>query len=142
MGATRLNRCHLTASREPPDTLRVVLSLRNMTRIRSGSRLRYVVTLSNPRATPVHLRPCPSYTEGLAAAPEKGRNASIERSFLLNCESIHAVGPHRQIRYAMELTIRPAFATLAKVYWHLNTPNEPAALAVVVIDPPSPAGTG
>lgn len=125
-----------------PDTLRVDLSLRNMTRIRSGSTLRYVVTLSNPRGTPVHLDPCPSYTEGIAAAPEKRRDASIERSFLLNCESIHAVGPHRQIRYAMELTIRPAFTTMAKVYWHLNTPNEPAAVAVVVIDPPSRGGTG
>jgi hypothetical protein len=27
---------------------------------------------------------------------------------------------------------------LAKVYWHLNTPNEPAAVAVVVIDPAGP----
>jgi hypothetical protein len=38
----------------------------------------------------------------------------------------------------MELAIRPAFATLAKVYWHLNTPNEPAAVAVVVIHPAGP----
>jgi hypothetical protein len=35
----------------------------------------------------------------------------------------------------MELAIRPSVATLAKVYWHLNTPNEPAAVAVVVIGP-------
>ena len=122
-----------------PDTLRVGLSLTNMTRIRSGSTLRYVVTLTNPRGTPVHLRPCPSYTEGLAAAPGKGLNASVPRSFLLNCESIHVIGPHRQVRYAMELAIRPASVTLAKVYWHLNTPNEPAAVVVVVIDP---AGSG
>jgi hypothetical protein len=121
-----------------PDTLRVGLSVTNMTRIRSGSTLRYVVTLSNPRGTPVYLRRCPSYTEGLAAAP----GTSVERSFLLNCESIQVIGPHRQARYAMELAIRPAFATLAKVYWHLNTPNEPAAVAVVVIDPAVPAGTG
>jgi hypothetical protein len=121
-----------------PDTLRVGLSLTNMTRIRSGSTLRYVVTLSNPRGTPVYLRRCPSYTEGLAAAPGNGRNASVERSFLLNCESIQVIGPHRQVRYAMELAIRPAFATLAKVYWHLNTPNEPAAVAVVVLDPAGP----
>ncbi len=118
-----------------PDTLRVGLSLTNMTRIRSGSTVRYIVTLSNARGTPVSLRRCPSYTEGIAA----GRNASIQRSFLLNCESIHAIGPHGQVRYAMELAIRRASITLAKVYWHLNTPNEPAAVAVVVIDP---AGSG
>ncbi len=121
-----------------PDTLRVGLSLTNMTRIRSGSTLRYVVTLSNPRGTPVSLRRCPSYTEGVAA----GRNASVQRSFRLNCESIQVIGPHRQVRYAMELAIRPASATLAKVYWHLNTPNEPAAVAVVMIDPAAPAGAG
>jgi hypothetical protein len=118
-----------------PDTLRVGLSLTNMARIRSGSTLRYVVTISNPHATPVYLRRCPSYTEGLAAE----RNTSVQRSSLLNCESIHVIGPHRQVRYAMELAIRPASVTLAKVYWHLNTPNEPAAVAVVVIDP---AGSG
>ena len=125
-----------------PDTLRVGLSLTSMTRIRSGSTLRYVVTLSNSRGTPVSLRRCPSYTEGLAATPVKGRNASVERSFLLNCESIRVIGPHRQVRYAMELAIRPALPSLAKVYWHLNTPNEPAAVAVVVIDPAGPAGAG
>ena len=125
-----------------PDTLRVSLSLSSMTRIRSGSTLRYVVTLSNPHGSPVYLRRCPSYTEGLAAAPVRGRNASVERSFVLNCRSIHLIGPHRQVRYAMRLAVRPAFASLAKVYWHLNTPNEPAAVAVVVIDRPGPAGTG
>jgi hypothetical protein len=119
----------------PGKTLRVGLSLTNMSRIRSGSTLRYVVTISNPHATPVYLRRCPSYTEGLAAE----RNTSVQRSSLLNCESIHVIGPHRQVRYAMELAIRPASVTLAKVYWHLNTPNEPAAVAVVVIDP---AGSG
>jgi hypothetical protein len=120
-----------------PDTLRVRLSLANMTRIRSGSTLRYVVTLSNPRGTPVYLRRCPSYTEGLAAE----RNASVQRSFRLNCETIHVIGPHRQVRYAMELAIRPSAATLGKMYWHLNTPNEPAAVAVVMIDPAAPPGT-
>jgi hypothetical protein len=122
-----------------PDTLRVALSLTNMTNIRSSSTLRYIVTLTNPRGTPVYLRRCPSYTEGVAAAPGKGLNASVQRSFVLNCESIHVIGPHRQVRYAMELAIRPASVTLAKVYWHLNTPNEPAAVVVVVIDP---AGSG
>jgi hypothetical protein len=118
-----------------PDRLRVGLSLTNKTRIRPGPTLRYVVTLTNPHATPVYLRRCPSYTEGLAAE----RNTSVQRSFLLNCESIHAIGPRRQVRYAMELAIRPVSVTLAKVYWHLNTPDEPAAVAVVVIDP---AGSG
>ena len=121
-----------------PDTLRVGLSVTNMTRIRSGSTLHYVVTLTNPHATPVNLRRCPSYTEGIAAE----RTASVQRSFVLNCESIHVIGPHRQVRYAMELAIRSAFQSLAKVYWHLNTPNEPAAVAVVVIDPAGPAGAG
>jgi hypothetical protein len=125
-----------------PDTLRVGLSLTNMTRIRSGSTLRYVVTLSNPRGTPVHLRRCPSYTEGLAAAPGKGLDASVQRSFRLNCDSIQVIGPHRQVRYAMNLAIRPSVATLGKVYWHLNTPNEPTALAVVMIEPAGPPGTG
>ena len=56
----------LPPQRKPgtPDTLRVGLSLTNMTRIRSGSPLRYVVTLSNPRDMPVYLRRCPSYSEG------------------------------------------------------------------------------
>jgi hypothetical protein len=35
-----------------PDTLRVGMSLTNKTRIRPGSTLRYVVTLTNPHATP------------------------------------------------------------------------------------------
>jgi hypothetical protein len=126
--------------REPgtPDVLRVLLSIKTMTRFLAGSRMHYVVTLINPSRAPVALQPCPSYTEGLAAAPGDGQDASVERSFFLNCDSTHLIEPHQRVRYSMEMALGPATTPLAKIYWHLNSPNEPSAVAVIAIDPPAP----
>jgi hypothetical protein len=125
-----------------PDVLEVRLSVKNMARVPTSRRLHYVVTLVNPRDVPVALRPCPSYTEGVAAAPGNGLNASVQRSFFLNCDTIHVIGPYQRVRYRMELALGPAPTTLGKLYWHLNSPNEPIAVAVIAIDPAAGAGSG
>jgi hypothetical protein len=130
--------------REPgtPDVLRVRLSVKPIAQFPASSRLHYVVTLINPGRAPVALRPCPSYTEGLAGAAGNGQEVSVERSFFLNCDTIHLIEPHQRVRYRMQMALGPATTPLAKLYWHLNSPNEPSAVAVIAIDPPAPAGAG
>lgn len=108
-------------------TLRARLHL--PVRIRAGATLRFVVILSNPSKAEVALRRCPGYTEGIAVALLVSRH-----SYALNCGPIHAIPPHRSVRYAMRLVVpRRAKPGFAKVFWSLNTPTGPFAGAVVQV---------
>lgn len=89
--------------------------------VRAGTVLHYTITLSNPTKTPITLRPCPGYSEGVYAS-----GLVVRRSFALNCDAVHAIGTHEHARYAMELTVPShAPAGVAKFSWSLNDPNGP-----------------
>jgi hypothetical protein len=97
-----------------------------------GTILRYTITLANSTRTTITLRPCPGYSEGIYAS-----GLVVRRWFALNCDTVHKIGPHQHVRYAMQLTIPPtAPAGIAKLGWSLNTPNGPAAGRVIRITHP------
>jgi hypothetical protein len=88
---------------------------------RTGSVLRYTITLVNPSTTAALLRPCPSYTQGLYA-----HGLVVRRSFALNCDSVHSIPAHEQVRYAMQLAVpRHAVPGVTKFGWSLDTPTGP-----------------
>src|SRR5207249_12168591 len=41
----------------------------------------------------ITLRPCPGYSEGVYAS-----GLVVRRSFALNCDAVHAIGPHEHLR--------------------------------------------
>jgi hypothetical protein len=91
--------------------------------VRAGTTLFYTVTLSNPTSTTVVLRPCPGHTEALYVS-----GLVVRRSFALNCDSVHAIAAHGQVRYAMRLVVpRKVAPGTAKLGWTLNTPTGPSA---------------
>jgi len=96
---------------------------------RPGTRLRYVITLSNPTEAAVSFDHCPSYTEGLYTA-----TAVSKRSYFLNCQAVSSVPAHRRARFAMELPVpQEARAGIAKLGWSLNTPTGPSVVGVIDI---------
>ena len=104
-----------------PGTLRAVIHLR---RIRAGAEeVGFTVTLGNPTATPVRLRPCPGYTEAVYA-----RDVAVHRSFRLDCDSVREIPARGHVRYAMRLALpRGLVAGPVKLSWNLDTPNGPFA---------------
>jgi len=96
---------------------------------RARTVLRYTVTLSNPTKTTIALRLCPGYSEGIYA-----QGLVVRRSLALNCDSVHAIGAHQHVRYAMELTVpRGARAGVTKLSWSLNDPNGPYGGGIIRI---------
>ncbi|MGH2972142.1 MAG: DUF4232 domain-containing protein [Gaiellaceae bacterium] len=108
-----------------PATLSASVQLPKM--IHAGKLLRYTVTLSNQSATAIALDPCPGYNEGIYAA-----GLVVRRWLALNCDTVHTIAPHSQVRYAMELAI-PAKASpgVAKFGWSLDTPIGPSIGRVI-----------
>ena len=113
------------------DTLVVRTSLQNLTHLREGLTLHFVITLRTPTKLAVRLDPCPSYTEALY--PQTGGPA--RRTYRLNCSSIHAIASGRSVRYAMRFRLPRGASGLAKLAWQLDSPRQPAALAVVLVEP-------
>ena len=89
--------------------------------VRAGTVLRYTVTLVNPTATTVLLRPCPRYTEQLIT-----QELGVRHSFALDCDSIQAIPPYANVRYAMRLAVPRRAEGIAKVGWNLATPSGPS----------------
>jgi Protein of unknown function (DUF4232) len=94
----------------------------------AGQPLRYTVTLTNPTATSVSLRDCPSYEQGVSL--ESGGEA-VERH-LLNCIPVTAIGPGQAVTFAMVLelpaTLPPGRGVLT---WKLLR-NIPASTKVAI----------
>jgi hypothetical protein len=101
--------------------------------------LGYLVTLSNPTETPVHLAPCPGYTEAIYAAASSHSHRSA--SFFLNCNTVHAIAPGQRVRYHMRLALPALPRGRAKVGWHLNTPGETAGATMIAIRSPKRSGS-
>ena len=113
--------------RYPEPRLRARLQL--PAAVRADTTLRYTLTLSNPTATKVVLRPCPGYTESVYAS-----GLVVRRSFALDCDSVHVIAARAVVRYALQLELpRRAQPGIAKLGWSLNTPVGPYAGEVVHI---------
>jgi hypothetical protein len=93
-------------------------------KVRAGAtELRYVVTVRNPGARPVRLHPCPGYTESVFFA-----RSPFQRSFVLNCEAVHAIPARGSVSFEMRLPLPrplPAGGALVKLGWGLDTPTGP-----------------
>jgi hypothetical protein len=113
-----------------PSTLHISWSLRPSFaahRVHAGSTLRYVVGVDNPTTVAVPLSPCPSYTLWFV-----GRHP-IAASYYLNCSAVRVIRSGERIRFRMVQHIPRGAHGIAKLGWHLNTPNEPGAAATVTV---------
>jgi hypothetical protein len=98
--------------------------------VRAGTTLRYTVVLGNPTAATVALRPCPGYTESMYAS-----GIVVRRSFALDCDAVHGIAPHHEVRYAMQLKVPARTGPgLAKLGWSLNTRIGPYAGGVLTVN--------
>jgi hypothetical protein len=117
----------IAPARGTAGTLRVRVRL--PATVRTGSILRYTITLVNPTTTAVAFRPCPGYTQALYAG-----GPFVHRSFALNCDSVHAIPAHGRMRYAMQLAVpRQAVPGVAKFGWSLDTPSGPFVGRVITV---------
>jgi len=109
----------------------LLASLHIPSRTRAGRLLRYTVTLRNPTTRMVDLHACPGYTEGLFTT-----RGSVERSYALNCDSVHAIPAGGRVRFAMLIMVpRTAPAGYAKLGWSLDTPTGPFTGTALQITP-------
>jgi hypothetical protein len=68
--------------------------------VAEGATLNFVVAITNPSSTPVHLDPCPVYQASLFNAGE------VRERYRLNCDQVGGIiGPERTERFAMELRV-------------------------------------
>jgi hypothetical protein len=90
----------VAAVRSPLQALTVGFS--GPDRVAAGSRLRYLVTLTNPTARPVSLLPCPGYLQelfSLGSATDDAVNSST--LYRLNCRAQDHVDPGAALRFEM-----------------------------------------
>jgi hypothetical protein len=87
-----------------------------------GTTLRYIVTLRNPTARAVRLRPCPGYTETFVSFSRP--MVRVVRVYELNCSRIHEIGPHSVVPFAIRIPVpswtRPG---RANVIWQMDGPS-------------------
>lgn len=97
--------------------------------VQAGSRLRYVVMLTNNTNTPVALSPCPVYQESVFAT--NAPTQLILHTLQLNCSDIHAILPHSKVSYHMVISV-PSETGEAKFGWHIG-PGGPYSGSVLTI---------
>jgi hypothetical protein len=120
------------ASEVPPragtlGSLIVTWSLRPSFPVRAGRTLRYIVTLRNPTPVAVPLTPCPSYTEFVV--PQRVFTAT----YYLNCSEVRVIAPGQRVRFRMQQRIPRGVSGVAKLGWHLDTPDDGGRGAIVTI---------
>ncbi|MDE3065511.1 MAG: hypothetical protein KGJ36_07565 [Acidobacteriota bacterium] len=97
-------------------------------RIRSGTTLRYVVSLYNPETRSVTWRSCPNYTESILVLPLGGGVRRFTRTYELDCARAATVLPGHAVTFDMSLWIgRTARSANAKFSWQLDTGGGPFA---------------
>jgi len=94
----------------------------------AGSKLHFVVVLSNPSGMAVHFEACPVYTEGLYVVNPGARS---EVTFRLNCAGARSIAGHSQVPFEMVVPV-PSATGAAKLYWEID-PDGPAAGSVVMV---------
>ena len=111
-----------------PSALEATLDLPDSAQ--SGTTLAYTVTLTNPSAHTVTLRPCPGYTQGVFA---QGYATSL--SYRLNCGTVTTIAPNGKVTYDMKLDLPPTKEAVdAKLAWGLNMPVGPYAAGTLHVN--------
>lgn len=94
--------------------------------VHPGADFWYTVTLANPTASALVLRPCPAYEEYVFPIPPRretvGRNEYVVKNYYLNCAAASEIGAHRSVTYQMRLQL-PAGLPVgdsAKFVWLLH----------------------
>lgn len=87
-------------------------------RLRSGQRLDYTVTLTNPGPMAVPLDPCPSYRQSLIDVLELPDKKGVTSSYRLNCAAAPASVPaHGSITFRMRLDTTAVPAGNRQLVW-------------------------
>jgi len=89
--------------------------------VNAGGTLTYVVTLTNPTASPARINRCPGYIETAT-----GKGINIVQTKALNCDRVGEIPASGQVRYQMRMHIpntTPSGA--AVVTWTLDAPESP-----------------
>jgi len=83
----------------------------------AGQTLHYVVTLTNPTAFPIGLRPCPAYMERINSV---GGGVAVD--YVLDCAAVPTIAPGASVRFAMELAIPASMpaSDKAAIVWSLD----------------------
>jgi len=95
---------------------------------RAGTDFGYLVTLANPTARTVPLRPCPSYAEFLDG---------IVLYYYLNCGAAPAVPARGSVTFRMRLRLPAGLGAApdAKLDWQVQGGAGPAAAVLIPVDP-------
>jgi hypothetical protein len=102
--------------------------------VRSGTTLRYVVSLQNPGRKTVTWPHCLNYTEGILTTPQVGGSQRFSRTYQLNCAQADSVHPGRTVTFVMELPIgKVPRSSEAKFWWQLDTGDGPYAGHVILV---------
>jgi hypothetical protein len=104
---------------EPGTTAFLKVSVHLPARNVGGRVLDYIVELANPGSRPIALQPCPGYRESIGVL---GSTAAVQRSYELNCRAVGQIGPHKTVRFEMEIPVpKVSKPTEAKFVWLLDT---------------------
>ena len=96
--------------------------------VRSGTTLRYIISLHNPDERTVAWTSCPNYTEDLLVTPQKAGARPVSHTYQLNCAQAKSVRPKHTVTFVMELPIKKTGSSSeAKFLWQLDTGNGPYA---------------
>ncbi len=102
--------------------------------IRSGTMLRYVVSLYNPDGKTVAWTSCPNYTEDLLVTPQEVGARPVTHTYGLNCAQAKSVRPKHTVTFVMELPIKKTDGSSeAKFLWQLDTGNGPYSGRAVLV---------
>lgn len=107
---------------------------------RAGTGFGYLVTLTNPTASPFSLRPCPSYAEFLGGLMGSGAAKShLVRYYYLNCSTVQSIPAHGSVTYQMKLPLPPRLPVglYSKLDWQIQGGTGPAVATSLTIEPRS-----
>ena len=100
----------------------------------AGAALDYLVTLANPTAKPVALRPCPSYAEYLGGN-SRAPKAYVARYYYLNCAGAPAVPAHGSVTFQIRLPLPASLpaGVYSKLDWQIQGGSGPATAVPVTV---------
>ncbi len=105
---------------------------------RAGTDFTYLVTLTNPAAQPVPLRPCPSYAEFLGGLTGPGTtNSHLAKYYYLNCKTVQTIPSHRSVTYQIKLPLPTGLPTgfYSKLDWQIQGGAGPAVATSLTVEP-------
>jgi Protein of unknown function (DUF4232) len=105
---------------------------------RAGTDFGYLITLTNPTAKPVPLRPCPSYAEFLGGltGPSTAKSYLV-KYYYLNCSTVQAIPAGGSVTYQMKLPLPSGLPAglYSKLDWQIQGGTGPAAATSLTVEP-------